>query len=130
MDEIKDLTTIIKSYVDGKNENLKLERELSNKLNCYFLDDKMSWSEINAIVNIVVDGTLILIFKAGNYTESSFKLKSNTHVIMSKDAVFTTPGTLFLNFNNGDLNGGYTGKGNITIEGGIVTGKQIGRAHV
>jgi len=129
MDEIKDLATLIKNYVDGKNENLKFERELSNKLNCYFLDDEMSWAEINAIVNLTVDGTLILIFKAGNYTESSFKLKSNTHVIMSEGAIFTTPGTLFLNFNNGDLNGEYTGKGNITIEGGTVNGQFAMFAH-
>lgn len=81
-------------------------------------------SELNEILADTNKKVKNIYFTAGTYTLGDIRLKSNTHIILDKNAVINVVDKhLFFNFETTDTEVlGYDGQGNITIEGGTING--------
>ncbi len=114
----------IEILTDYENSNI-------STLNTSIISPTITKNELNTLLSSDLEKTKRIYFSKGTYTLDTVRLKSNTHLILDKNAIINVSGThLFFNFELTDTEVlAYDGQGNITIEGGTINGHACSFIH-
>lgn len=124
--EITEAVIECKAYTDTEINEKLLEKEDLIKI-----ESDITSSELNLILADENKKVKTVYFTAGTYTLGDIRLKSNTHIILDKNAVINVIDKhLFFNFETSDTEVlAYNGQGNITVEGGTINGHACSFIH-
>ena len=106
-----------KEYTDAEIQKIQKEDIIK-------ITSDITSNELNEILADTSKQIKTVYFMPGTYTLGDIRLKSNTHIILDKNAVINVIDKhLFFNFEMTDTEVlAYDGQGNITIEGGTING--------
>lgn len=133
----------LKDFVDTYFENLDVQEEINNKLDAmvedgtlaevvgYYLGTKLNyyivdntWTQAEIQEKLSIEEDKIIEFKSQTYNfTDSFRLNSNTKLVLNDAVLNSTDRHLFFNFKDTDTDiTGYNGSHNIEIIGGKING--------
>ena len=111
---------------DGTLETLINQTLLNTKLDCYIIDNSMTLSDIQAILDI--NRPKVILFTTGTYTFNNFlEINENTTLLLNKSTINFTQNLYhgFRNFKVTETPVLYNGNGNIKIIGGTTNGAML-----
>ena len=118
-----------KEYTDIEIQ--KIQEVIESKEDIIKITSDITSSELNEILADTSKQIKTVYFMPGVYSLGDIRLKSNTHIILDKNAVINVIDKhLFFNFELTDTEVlAYNGQGNITVEGGTINGHACSFIH-